>query len=106
METSAPGWLLRRIVEEIPEAMIFADRQGAVRLWNRGAETMFGYSAAEALGQRPGSDHPGALSRPTLGRLPTGHGHRDDPVRTAVAGGPPRCGRTVSASPSSSRSRS
>ena len=51
METSSPGWLFRRIVEEMPEAVIFADRQGVVRLWNRGAETMFGYSAAEALGQ-------------------------------------------------------
>jgi PAS domain S-box-containing protein len=43
--------LFRRIVEEMPEAVIFADRQGAVRLWNRGAEIMFGYSAHEALGQ-------------------------------------------------------
>jgi PAS domain S-box-containing protein len=51
METSSPGWLLRRIVEEMPEAVIFADRQGAIRLWNRGAETTFGYSADEALGQ-------------------------------------------------------
>lgn len=51
METSSPGWLVRRIVEEMPEAVIFADRQGAIRLWNRGAETMFGYSADEALGQ-------------------------------------------------------
>ena len=51
METSSPDWLFRRIVEEMPEAVIFADRQGVVRLWNRGAETMFGYSADEALGQ-------------------------------------------------------
>jgi PAS domain S-box-containing protein len=51
METSSPGWLFRRIVEEMPEAVIFADRHGVVRLWNRGAETMFGYSAVEALGQ-------------------------------------------------------
>lgn len=43
--------LFRQIVEEIPEAVIFADRQGMVRLWNRAAETMFGYSADEALGQ-------------------------------------------------------
>jgi PAS domain S-box-containing protein len=43
--------LSRQIVEEIPEAVIFADRQGMVRLWNRAAETMFGYSADEALGQ-------------------------------------------------------
>jgi len=45
------GGLFRRIVEEMPEAVIFADRQGMVRLWNRAAETMFGYSADEALGQ-------------------------------------------------------
>jgi PAS domain S-box-containing protein len=51
METSSPGWLFRRIVEEMPEPVIFADRQGTVRFWNRGAETMFGYSVAEALGQ-------------------------------------------------------
>lgn len=45
------GGLFRRIVEEMPEGVIFADRQGMVRLWNRAAETMFGYSADEALGQ-------------------------------------------------------
>jgi len=43
--------LFRQIVEEMPEAVIFADRQGMVRLWNRAAETIFGYSADEALGQ-------------------------------------------------------
>ena len=51
METSPPGWLFRRIVEEMPEAVIFADREGVVRLWNSGATTLFGYSADEALGQ-------------------------------------------------------
>jgi PAS domain S-box-containing protein len=51
METSSADRLFRGIVEEMPEAVIFADRQGVVRLWNRGAETMFGYSAAEATGQ-------------------------------------------------------
>jgi PAS domain S-box-containing protein len=43
--------LCRRIVEEMPEAVVFSDRQGLVRLWNRAAEAMFGYSADEALGQ-------------------------------------------------------
>jgi PAS domain S-box-containing protein len=51
METGSADRLFRRIVEEMPEAVIFADRQGVVRLWNRGAETIFGYSAAEATGQ-------------------------------------------------------
>lgn len=50
MKTNAPDALFRRIVEEMPDAVIFADRQGAIRLWNRGAETMFGYSADEATG--------------------------------------------------------
>lgn len=35
----------------MPEAVIFTDRQGLVRLWNRAAEAMFGYAAGEALGQ-------------------------------------------------------
>ncbi len=39
------------MVEESPIAMIFADRDGVIRLWNRGAEAMFGYQAEEVLGQ-------------------------------------------------------
>ena len=51
MEASSPDRLYRRIVEEIPEAVVLADRDGVIRLWNRGAETVFGYAAHEALGQ-------------------------------------------------------
>ncbi len=32
-------------------AIIFADREGVIRLWNSGAEAMFGYHAQEVLGQ-------------------------------------------------------
>lgn len=39
------------MVEESPIAMIFADREGVIRLWNSGAEVMFGYHAEEVLGQ-------------------------------------------------------
>lgn len=42
--------LFQAIVEQAPDAVIFADRDGAIRVWNRGAETVFGYAAAEALG--------------------------------------------------------
>ena len=42
--------LLKAIVEQCPDAMIFADREGAIRLWNRAAEALFGHSAAEVLG--------------------------------------------------------
>lgn len=41
----------RRIVEQTTDAVIFADRKGLIRIWNRGAEAVFGFPAAEALGQ-------------------------------------------------------
>jgi PAS domain S-box-containing protein len=50
-ETAEHGWLCRRIVENSPMAILFADREGKIRLWNAGAETMFGYTAEEALGK-------------------------------------------------------
>ena len=43
--------LCRRIVENSPTAIMFADREGKIRLWNSGAETVFGYTEKEALGQ-------------------------------------------------------
>ena len=43
--------LARWLVAEAHDAIIFADREGVIRLWNRGAEELFGYTAAEALGQ-------------------------------------------------------
>jgi PAS domain S-box-containing protein len=49
--TAPPPSLYQRIVEEMPEAVIVSDRTGVIILWNRGAETMFGHSAAEAVGQ-------------------------------------------------------
>jgi PAS domain S-box-containing protein len=44
-------WLCRRLVTESRDAIIFADRAGTIRLWNAGAEAMFGYRAAEMEGQ-------------------------------------------------------
>jgi PAS domain S-box-containing protein len=44
-------WLCRRIVAESRDAIIFADQDGLIRLWNTGAEAMFGYRAAEMEGQ-------------------------------------------------------
>jgi PAS domain S-box-containing protein len=40
-----------QIVNDAPEAILFSDREGTIRLWNRGAEEIFGYSADEALGK-------------------------------------------------------
>ena len=44
-------WLSRQIVDKAADAIIFADAEGIIRLWNAGAEAIFGYPAAEALGQ-------------------------------------------------------
>lgn len=41
--------LFQAMVDQAGDAIIFIDRNGAVRAWNRGAENIFGYSAAEAL---------------------------------------------------------
>ena len=50
-ESAEHDLLCRRIVENSPMAILFADREGKIRLWNSGAETVFGYTAKEALGQ-------------------------------------------------------
>lgn len=39
------------ILEQAAEAVIFANRQGVIERWNAAAVAMFGFSAAEALGQ-------------------------------------------------------
>ena len=51
METSTREWLYQQIVEGAQDAIIFADKEGIIRLWNSGAEAIFGYSAEEAIGE-------------------------------------------------------
>jgi PAS domain S-box-containing protein len=50
---TASAWmdLCQRIVAATSDAVIFADREGRIRLWNRGAELVFGYAAAEVEGE-------------------------------------------------------
>ena len=43
--------LYQAIVDQAPDVIIFADCEGAIRVWNHGAETVFGHSAAEVLGE-------------------------------------------------------
>jgi PAS domain S-box-containing protein len=43
--------LFEAIVAQVADGIIFADRQGAIQLWNAGAEAIFGYAADETLGQ-------------------------------------------------------
>src|SRR5687768_17140896 len=43
--------LYQTAMEQSPDAMIFADGEGIIRLWNARAAEMFGYAAAEAIGK-------------------------------------------------------
>ena len=51
MSDYSHDWLCRQIVDGVQDAIIFADREGIIRLWNSGAEAIFGYSEIEAIGQ-------------------------------------------------------
>jgi len=43
--------LLSSITEQSPDAILSVDAAGRITSWNRGAEKMFGYSAAEVIGE-------------------------------------------------------
>jgi PAS domain S-box-containing protein len=43
--------LFERIVVSSPDAIVYSDQDGIIRLWNAGAESIFGYSAQEAVGK-------------------------------------------------------
>ena len=45
-ETDIPGLL----VDQAPDAIIFADLSGTIRIWNGAAERMFGFVADAAIG--------------------------------------------------------
>ena len=44
-------WLARAVVTATPEAIVVCDADGTIRLWNEGAQRVFGYSSPEAIGQ-------------------------------------------------------
>ena len=39
------------LVGQAPDALIYADREGVIRVWNAAAERIFGFTAEAALGQ-------------------------------------------------------
>jgi len=43
--------LSQALVEQVADAIIFADREGRIRVWNAGAEAVFGYAEHEAVGR-------------------------------------------------------
>ncbi len=88
MPTYTHEWLCRQIVEASQDAVIFADPDGVIRLWNAGAEAMFGYRAEEALGQSLDL----IIPQPLRGRHWEGY-------RKVMATGVTRYGREVLAVP-------
>ena len=50
-EEMAPGGLAADLLRDMAEALVFADKEGVIRAWNPGAEAIFGFSPAEALGR-------------------------------------------------------
>lgn len=43
--------LFRLLVEQAPDAIIFADREGTIRVWNESAAALFGYAPDEVIGR-------------------------------------------------------
>jgi PAS domain S-box-containing protein len=41
----------RAVLGTLSDAVVYADREGVIRLWNPGAERLFGFTAAEAVGR-------------------------------------------------------
>jgi PAS domain S-box-containing protein len=49
--TEQPG-LSQALIDQLADAVIFADHEGLIQVWNAGAEAIFGYPADRVLGQR------------------------------------------------------
>lgn len=41
----------RLLIDQAPDAIVFADTRGVIREWNAGAERVFGHTQVEAVGQ-------------------------------------------------------
>lgn len=46
-----PSQLDARILDDAADALIYSDRSGTIMRWNRASMALFGFTAAEALGQ-------------------------------------------------------
>jgi PAS domain S-box-containing protein len=51
MNDDLPPGFLERLATDGPDALVYADREGKIRFWNRSATRIFGFAADEALGQ-------------------------------------------------------
>src|SRR4051794_23583665 len=46
-----PRQFAEQLVAGVSDAIVYADAEGAIRLWNRGATRMFGFAETEAIGR-------------------------------------------------------
>lgn len=51
MTESEQAAMASKLVEQSPDAMIFAGADGLIQVWNAAAERIFGYPAEEAVGR-------------------------------------------------------
>jgi PAS domain S-box-containing protein len=51
MTESTHEWLCEQIVDNAGDAVIFGDAEGRIKLWNAGAESIFGFRADEIVGK-------------------------------------------------------
>lgn len=51
MTNNLPAPLCAAILKQCADAIIYADREGHIQLWNTAAERLFGYQADDVLGQ-------------------------------------------------------
>lgn len=45
------NWIYKQIVDFAEDGILFADRDGIIKVWNSGAEKIFGYTRGEAIGK-------------------------------------------------------
>jgi PAS domain S-box-containing protein len=50
-EERMPENFAERLLAGLPDAVIYADAEGKIQVWNEGAQRIFGFAANEAIGQ-------------------------------------------------------
>jgi PAS domain S-box-containing protein len=51
MNPLSPSRLADAVLSTVSDAIVAADKDGIIRFWNPGAERIFGYTSADAVGQ-------------------------------------------------------
>lgn len=95
--TTLPSGLTAAILAQSADAIIYADREGYIRLWNAAAEAMFGFAANEAIGQSLDIFIPERLRAPHWAgyRMAMENGRTKHAGRPTLTKGLTRSGETI-----------